>query len=127
VSAADVELLERVYAEWARGNLNTPEIFDPEVEVTWTPTGIDTWGTTKGIPAMAEMLGRWFEGLDDVRFEPQRIVDLGDRVLVVALMRARGRESGVEVTGRYGHLWTLRDGKAIRLENADPDAPPGSG
>lgn len=121
MSREDVQALERVYAKWRKGSFTTPEIFDPEVEVTWTPKGIDTPGTTKGVEAMGAMLQRWFEALDDVRIEPERFIDLGDQVLVLVVMRARGRGSGIEVSDRYGHLWTLRDGKAIRLEDADPD------
>ena len=123
VSEADVKLLEGVYAEWAEGNFWTPDVFDPEVEIIWRRDAPDTHGTTKGIPVMGTMLKEWFQGLEDVRFEAERFVDLGDRVLVVVVQKARGRRSGIELIGRYGHLWTLRDGKAIRLEDADPDGP----
>ena len=121
MSQKDVEALELVYARWREGDFGAADILHPDVDVTWSPTVIDATGPTRGVEAMREMLVRWFEGLEDVRFEAERFVDLGDRVLVVALMRARGRGSGIEVAERYGHLWTLRHGKAVRIEDADPD------
>lgn len=121
MSGEDVEALERIYAEWRRGRFTTSEIFDPEVEVVWSSRGLDTISTTKGLEALSARLQRWFDGFEDVRFEPEQYVDLGDQVLVVVLMRARGRSSGIEVVDRYGHLWTMRHGKAIRLEDADPE------
>lgn len=121
MARADVEALKLVYARWREGDFATSDILHPDVEVTWWAETIDAVGPTRGVEAMREMLLRWFEGLEQVRFEPERFVDLGDRVLVVAVMRAHGRDSGIEVTGRYGHLWTLRDGKAVRIEDADPD------
>jgi ketosteroid isomerase-like protein len=48
--------------------------------------------------------------------EPTAIIDEGDRVLVVARARARGRESGVEVDTMVFHLWTLEDERVIRIE-----------
>ena len=42
----------------------------------------------------------------------------GDQVLVFTREGGRGRGSGAEVeTHPTGHLWTLRDGKAIRLQS----------
>jgi ketosteroid isomerase-like protein len=29
---------------------------------------------------------------------------------------ARGRGSGIVTEGKYAHIWTFRDGKAIRIE-----------
>jgi ketosteroid isomerase-like protein len=42
--------------------------------------------------------------------------DLGDRVLGFGRVRARGRESGVELDSATGWLFTLRDGKIVRAE-----------
>ncbi len=51
-----------------------------------------------------------FEGLnnqwDDFR-------DLGDRVVALGFVRARGRESGVQLDSEIGFVFTLRDGKAV--------------
>ena len=38
------------------------------------------------------------------------------RVAIVMTMRARGQESGVELTQRTAHIWTLRDGRLLRNE-----------
>lgn len=120
MSREDVEALERVYAEWREGRFGRADIFDPELEVTWSPDAMDAQGTTKGLSTLRDTLLQWFDGLEEVSFEAERVVDLGDQVLVVALMRARGRGSGIEVAERYGHLWTLRDGRAVRVQDFDP-------
>jgi ketosteroid isomerase-like protein len=38
------------------------------------------------------------------------------RVAIVLRMRARGKESGLELTERTAHIWTLRDGRLFRNE-----------
>lgn len=122
MSREHVEALERVYAEWRAGSFTRADIFDSQIEVTWYPTGMDTIGTSRGIDELGARFRRWLDVLGEVRFEPERFIDLGDQVLVLVTMHARARHSGIEVSGRYGHLWTLREGKAVRLEDADPDA-----
>jgi ketosteroid isomerase-like protein len=121
MSRQDVEALRRVYARWCRGDFSDVEIFATDVEVTWSSKALDTVGTSRGIDELATNLRRLFESFEDLRFEPEQFVDLGEQVLVIVTVRARGRESGIEVEDRYGHLWTLRGGKAIRCDDADPD------
>jgi ketosteroid isomerase-like protein len=36
--------------------------------------------------------------------------------VVLIVLRARGRGTGIEVQNRGVHLWRMRDGKAVRLE-----------
>jgi ketosteroid isomerase-like protein len=52
--------------------------------------------------------------------EAERFVDAGDRVLVVERYGGRGRESGLEVDERAAAIWTLRDGRVLRLEVGIP-------
>ena len=40
----------------------------------------------------------------------------GDVVVVLCRYTGRGKESGVDVDTQGAHLWTMRDGTAIRLE-----------
>ncbi len=119
-----VEALEPVYAKLGEGSFTAADICDPEIEVNWSAKAIDVaGGTTKGVEALTAVVRLWFKDLEDVRLEAERFDDRGDQVLVITVMRARGKASGIEVAERYGHLWTFRNGKAIRLDDVDPDDP----
>jgi ketosteroid isomerase-like protein len=49
--------------------------------------------------------------------EVERVAEGEDgRVAIVMTMRARGKESGLELTQRTAHIWALRDGTLLRNE-----------
>ena len=43
------------------------------------------------------------------------MIDAGDQVVVVGMLRGRGQSSGASVERRQGYVWTVRDGKAVRF------------
>ncbi|HST33774.1 MAG TPA: nuclear transport factor 2 family protein [Solirubrobacteraceae bacterium] len=47
---------------------------------------------------------------------PERVIDAGDRVIVIETRRGRGRTSGIEVEQRSSTVWTLRSGQVVRME-----------
>jgi hypothetical protein len=64
---------------------------------------------------------RFWEGLDEtfdeLRLDPQEVVDAGDRVAVRLLYHAMGRGSGVVIDGElYHQVTTFRDGLMVRIE-----------
>jgi len=61
---------------------------------------------------------RWIDYWDamDWSLDPEEFIDAGERVVVLARLSARGRESGVSLERRDGMVWTVRDGKAVRLD-----------
>jgi ketosteroid isomerase-like protein len=48
--------------------------------------------------------------------DPERFFDAGDRIVVYLRLSGTGRSSGIEVANNPAHVWTLRAGKAVRLE-----------
>lgn len=49
--------------------------------------------------------------------EVERVAEGADgRVAIVMTMRARGKESGLELTQRTAHIWTVRDGRLLSNE-----------
>jgi len=56
------------------------------------------------------------ESFEEVRFEMVEFRDLGDRVVALGRVRARGRESGLELDSPSGWLCTVRDGKVVKAE-----------
>ncbi len=47
---------------------------------------------------------------------PEEFIDAGNRVVVRAYFRGRGRGSGLEVDTRFYELYTLRGGKIVRVD-----------
>ena len=118
----NIEQMRRAYEALSGGEVETAlELIDPEVEVRDRPEAPDpqTYHGHEGVRAAVQST---FDTFDLVEFEPERFVEAGDRVVVVIRMRGRGKESGVPVEDRIAHLWTLREGKAWRLQvYSDPE------
>jgi ketosteroid isomerase-like protein len=57
------------------------------------------------------------EAWESDALQPEEYIDAGDgRVLLVARASARGQGSGVDVELRVGIMWTIRDGKTVRID-----------
>jgi ketosteroid isomerase-like protein len=51
----------------------------------------------------------------DVRVEPLELIDAGDRIVLLADLRARGQASGIPVNGTIATISLLRHGKATHV------------
>ena len=90
---------------------------DPEIE--WVPAPeLPEAGRVRGREAFVGFMRTWSEDFDDWSMEVEHLIDAGDGQ-VVAFMRqwATGRESGVPVELEFAQVWSLRDGRAIRIRN----------
>jgi ketosteroid isomerase-like protein len=78
-------------------------------------------GTTveafRGPEALLEWLDDGDDAFDDFRVELLEVEQLDGHVVVSMRQRGRGKASGAEVDDRITHVWTLRDGRAIRLQS----------
>lgn len=65
-------------------------------------------------------LQRWTDTTREVweewRFDVERLLDAGDRVVVLVRVVARGGASGIDLDRRTAHIWTIEDGRATRCE-----------
>jgi ketosteroid isomerase-like protein len=52
----------------------------------------------------------------DLRTEPVELIDLGDRIVLLADLPARAQASGVPLTGKIATISVLKHGKAIRVK-----------
>jgi ketosteroid isomerase-like protein len=116
MSQANVELVRTIYDRFRAGdNESALALHDPEVEVHDRPEIPDPQ-VYRGHAGVLQSLGvsqATFEGLD---LAPEEFIDAGDRVVVVFRFRGTGRESGVPIDERLAHVWTIRNGKAVRME-----------
>jgi ketosteroid isomerase-like protein len=115
-----VEVLQRLYAAWQAGGIDAVlDYIHPDFEAVVGPEVSIEPDVYRG----HEGVRRWydaFEGLEDVGMRPEGFIDAGERVLVPIVLSGRGAGSGIEVEQRAVQAWTVRDGKAVRVE-AFPD------
>ena len=95
-------------------------VVDVDEALTYADPGI-VWNpieesSTQGHDAVRASLARWKGEWDDYELMPEDFVDRGDRVVVTVRLRGRGRRSGVEIDARFYDVYTLRDGKIVRMD-----------
>jgi ketosteroid isomerase-like protein len=81
--------------------------------IVWNPS---EEAATQGHDAVRASSARWKGEWDDYELTPEEFVDKGNHVVVTVRMRGRGRGSGVEIDGLFYDVFTLRDGKIVRME-----------
>jgi ketosteroid isomerase-like protein len=116
MSQANVELVRAIYDRFRAGDTEGAlALHDPEVEVHDRPQAPDpqVYLGHEGVLSSLRVSQAAFEGLEMV---PEELLDVGDRVVVVFRFRGTGRGSGVPIDEQLAHVWTIRDGKAVRME-----------
>ena len=112
-----MEIVRRAYEAFSRAGLDgLLEHFHPDAEYDITRAIGPFAGMYYGHAAIRSFLADYFATWEYVRMEPEDIVDVGgDHVVVLLRMHMRGKGSGVDVEARTNNVWTLRDGKAVRM------------
>jgi ketosteroid isomerase-like protein len=114
VSERNIEIVRRIHETWGREGSPIPSgLLHPEIEWVNPPEAIEG-GVRHGI----EAFGRAAASVEETfrpRLEIERLSAAGDEVVVIATLHGRGAESGAQVAGRQGYVWTIRDGRAVRF------------
>ena len=84
---------------------------DPDI--VWNPA---EESAGRGHDAVRESLERWKGEWDDYELLPEEFELVGDHVIATVRLRGRGRGSGVEIDACFYDLFTLRDGKIVRMD-----------
>jgi ketosteroid isomerase-like protein len=130
MSQGNVEIVRRLYAALdvrrpgSISQVRVPpehfgELIDPEIEWHGPREFPDLAEAHYGYEGVTRYLAKIAEVLDDYRMVPERFIDAGDdRVLVFSREGGRGKGSGADIeTHLTAHLWTLKDGKAVRMQS----------
>lgn len=115
MAATDVEAVTAAYAKWAQGDFWTPEIFHEDVQVIWAEE-IPGLNESRGLAGLAAGVRTWLDAWEHASIEAESVHDAGPCVLVLYNAHVRHRESASQLSWRGAHVWTMRDGKAIKLE-----------
>jgi ketosteroid isomerase-like protein len=64
----------------------------------------------------------WFEVWDWFWQEAEEYIEVGDKVVVLARLHGRPRDSQQEIESKGASVWTFRHGKAVRFQGYDAPA-----
>jgi ketosteroid isomerase-like protein len=110
-----VEVVRGAHEAFSRGGPHAALAYlDPKVE--WHDVPDQPEATVHhGHQGFLRAFGLFLEPFAEFTVHAEELRDLGDQVLVVARTRGSGRGSGAEFTQDVASLWTLRDGKVVRV------------
>ena len=101
MSEQNVDEIRSHYKAAARGEVRSLRWLDERINVEHRP------------PVLPGVLDA--DPIDEPRWQPERYIDLRERVLVRVKLSGRARNSGTQIETRLAHLWTVRSGNATSL------------
>lgn len=118
MARADVEFLRDGYEALARGDIESftalsRERLGPDFEFHHVWDG----RILRGFEGTMEWISDTRETWEGYSQDVEELIELGEDVVVVLRISARGGGSGVPVAQQLAVLWTFEDGKAIRARS----------
>ena len=100
-----------------RRDLNTAfALHHPDVELvasgTFITLGFDA--VYRGHEERIRFQERWYDEWGEFLFEPDELIDLGDRVLVLGRVEGSGLSSGAAVGSEWANIFTVSAGRVVR-------------
>ena len=116
MSEENLEIVRRRFAAWQHNDLSAfNESNHPDVELVTDPAWPEP-GTYRGDAEVRRFYERYRDTWQDSDSVDYELVDAGDRVVATFRNRVTGRLSGMDVDNQATTVFTLRDGKVVRIE-----------
>jgi ketosteroid isomerase-like protein len=117
MSQQNVDIVRASWDAWSRGDMGALfEFYDPAVEWDMTHSYIPDMGVFHGHDGVRQFFRAWREFFAEYHAEPEQFIAADDSVMVRVRQAGRGRASSVGVEmPTYWQLYTLRDGRAVRV------------
>ena len=117
MSEENLETVRQIYASLTRGDNAWQALVAPDVVVDFSRRRVDPFvahGLEDGalLALQRTALEVWAE---PPAWEPEELIDAGEKVFAFIRTSGRGKASGVEVEARVANVWTFRDGTPIEL------------
>jgi ketosteroid isomerase-like protein len=119
----NVEIVRRGYQHFISQGEFLEELVDPRL--VWDMSTFRGWPERQiyeGLDGAREFMNNWLETWEDWELSLEDLHDAGDQVVAIVSQRGRSKATGLPVEMHFAQVWTLRDGKQVRMEMyADPD------
>jgi uncharacterized protein len=118
MSEENVEIVRAIYAAFDEVDF-VAALDKIDAEVVWDLTnhswpGADQYFGNEGI---VEVLSEFVGSFEDYKVTPERFIDAGDAVVVIQHEVAIHKGSGSGIDRRQASVYTMRNGKAIRIDH----------
>jgi uncharacterized protein len=111
----NVSVVRRLYR--ARGN---PEVVSQVLarDVRWEVVdGFPYGGVYNGLDnVLRDFFGRLFTDFDEFVADGSEFFESGEHVIALGSYSGRATKTGKRFTARFAHVWTLKDGLIVRLQ-----------
>jgi uncharacterized protein len=116
MSQEQVDLARRGYEALAAGDLaRVLELIDPDVQLEILTGRPDLPERLHGHAGFVENIKGLTDVFEDIEIVPEDFIEVGDELVVPIYTAGHGRSSGIRIENRVTHVWTIRDGKAVRF------------
>jgi ketosteroid isomerase-like protein len=88
----------------------------PDFEVAVPPSLSAEPDTYRGLDGMRRYWESFQDAMEEIRFQPGRVADTEQGVLVEMHLTARGRQTGIPVEQRVIGVWEIRERKAFHIQ-----------
>ena len=118
MSDANVEIVRRVYDALADPGEDVIALWDPDVEFD---VSRDIWGAVmggghyRGVEGVRAWMLDLYAAWEQLDIDLEELIEAGDDVVAVIRVAGRGRVSGIEMEYRPAGVWTIRDGRIVRV------------
>jgi ketosteroid isomerase-like protein len=118
MSEENVEVVKRSVEAYLRGDIDAYlEGLGDDAELDFSRARGPYRGVHRGREGARALFAGFREAFSSITPVSTEYMEVGDKVVLAARVRFRGRGSGVEVGGGgMGAVYTLRDGKIVRYE-----------
>jgi ketosteroid isomerase-like protein len=117
MSRENVEIVRRGFEAYNSGDIGRIlALTHPDFEGQVPPELSAEPDTYRGHDGIRGYFQSFQDAMDEIHFHPERFWDVGDSVVVAARLNAKGRQTAIPVEQRFVQVWTIRGGKAIRLQ-----------
>ncbi len=113
---AEIETLRAVYEAISRGDWDAAlRDAGPDFEFI-PPDQNPIAGTYRGRDAVRGFFAELWAAFEEVTIEPGPFLEADDLIVVSLRMTLSPSDSGAKVEMRITHLWTMRDGRPVRVK-----------
>jgi ketosteroid isomerase-like protein len=112
----NIELVREGLEAFLGGDMDrAAELAHPDV-VSYRAPPLPDPQTYNGFEGLGQMYVDWTAEFDEYEMEPVEFTEVGQRVFVEIMHRGTGRASGAVVAGRFWFVYTMAEGKVLRLD-----------